>query len=197
MKRGETLRVFDGHGLARLEIEDHLMFGAVILPHAAHVFPERDRIDEGQENGDPDDAIGGVECQPAVEERVVLPQFRHQGQRQELVHEDEERQREEHARRHGELGRLLHWLSLRLSGLDLGFERHVRGEAQRLDPQLHRLVQRAHAAEDRIAVDGVQLRHSGQRHLFGHDFAGGFADRDAVAMGRAHHDALHHSLAAD
>ena len=37
----------------------------------------------------------------------------------------------------------------------------------------------------------------GQRLLVGDDFAVGLAHRHAVAVGRAHHDALHHGLPAD
>ena len=35
------------------------------------------------------------------------------------------------------------------------------------------------------------------RHFLGDDFAGGLADRDAIAVRGAHHDAFHDRLAAD
>jgi len=38
MEGHELLRVFDRHRLAGFEIEDHFVFGAVVLEHPANVF---------------------------------------------------------------------------------------------------------------------------------------------------------------
>ena len=67
VKGGEPLGVFHGDRLARFEIEDHFVLRAVIFPDAPHVLPARNQVQEPQEDGDADDAIGGVEGQPAGE----------------------------------------------------------------------------------------------------------------------------------
>ena len=43
----------------------------------------------------------------------------------------------------------------------------------------------------------ILLRHARQGHLFGDDLATRLAYRDAIAVGRAHHDAFHDGLPAD
>jgi len=67
MEGGEALRVFDGHGLAGFEIEDHFVLRAVVFPHAPHVAPARDEVQESQEDGDADQAIGRVEGEASGE----------------------------------------------------------------------------------------------------------------------------------
>ena len=61
MEGGEPLRVLHRHRLAGFEIEDHFVFRAVILEDAADVLHARERVQERQEDGHADHAVGQVE----------------------------------------------------------------------------------------------------------------------------------------
>ena len=61
MEGGELLRVFDGDGLSGFEIEDHFMFGAVILEDAANVLHARQDEQEENEDQHADDAVRQIE----------------------------------------------------------------------------------------------------------------------------------------
>ena len=61
----------------------------------------------------------------------------------------------------------------------------------------HVVAEDAEAAEDGEFKDGVLFGGSGDGHFFRDDFAGGFADGNAVGVRSTHHDALHNGLAAD
>ena len=89
MEGGERLRVLHVHRLAGFEIEDHLMLGAVILEHAVNVLHARDREQERQEDGDADEAVGGVEGDAAFQHRIPFPQRGDGVKRHELIKEDE------------------------------------------------------------------------------------------------------------
>ena len=74
---------------------------------------------------------------------------------------------------------------------------HVGGIAQSAEAQPHRLAERHDATDHRPAHPFVLFRGAFQRLRVRRQGAIGPADADAPGMGRAHHDAFEHGLAAD
>ena len=200
MIRCKFLRGLDRNRLAGLEIEDHFVLGAVVLENPLDILEPRDGEHEREEDGDADGAIGEVERQPLRQRRVGFPQPRRQVQRQELVEEQERPHHHDQVGCEHPLGKFPGRLPGRIFAalrLDLVFHKDVGGELQRLDAQLHGLVEGAHAAEYGQLEDGVLFGNPRQVLLFGDDFAALPAHRHAVAVRGAHHHAFHHRLAAD
>ena len=73
MEGGERLRVFDVDRLAGFVIEHHFVLGAVILEDAVDVFHARNQEQKRQEDGDADEAVGGVEGDAAFKTGYHFP----------------------------------------------------------------------------------------------------------------------------
>ena len=71
------------------------MLGAVVFIHPPDIAQQRNSPDEEQENSNTDDTIHQVKDDLLAEDGVHSFQFRGGKQRQELVHENEESDREE------------------------------------------------------------------------------------------------------
>ena len=82
-------------GSAVLEREHRFVLGTVIFVDAANVFPERDAPDEEQEQAEADGAVDQVEDDASAESGIDLLQFCRRQQRDVLVHEDEEGERDD------------------------------------------------------------------------------------------------------
>ena len=67
-----------------------LVLGAVILIHAANVFPQRNSPDEQKEEDEANAAVDEVEGDASAERWIEFLEFRRSQQWQILVHEDEE-----------------------------------------------------------------------------------------------------------
>ena len=60
MEGGKALGVRDIDFFAGFEIENDFVLGAVIFEHAADVFEPGERVEEPDEDSEPDDAIGEI-----------------------------------------------------------------------------------------------------------------------------------------
>ena len=116
-----------------------------------------------------------------------------QFERHELVEEEEEQERDDQICGHHP-GGYARGLAVRTF---LQSRAALAENLQGAHAQRHRLAERAQTAHHRVFEHRVFLGHARERQLFGDDAAGGFANRDAVAVRRAHHDAFHDGLAAD
>src|SRR5579872_2109164 len=94
MEGGILLDFRSRQWIAILECEDRLVLGAVIFVNAADIFPERNAPDKQQEQGEADYAVDQVEDDASAERGVVLFEFRCGQQRNVLIHEDEEGDRD-------------------------------------------------------------------------------------------------------
>ena len=83
-------------GSRDLEGENRFMLGAVVLENAANVGQARDAPDEEQEKRNADHAVHDVEGDLVAESRIGVLQLGGRQQRQKLVHEDEESDRQHH-----------------------------------------------------------------------------------------------------
>ncbi len=193
MKRAVALRRFHVHRVARFEGEHGFVLGAVVAVESANVAPERDRPDKEEEDRDPDNAIHQVEDHLVAEHRMDAPQSGGRHERHELVHKDEEADRDEHVQRQHPAANL-HFLLALLFGE--AFERDVGGVAQGAEAERHRLSQRDHAANHRPAHPLVALRRARHRLRVHRHLPRRLAHRDSPGMRRAHHHALQHGLAA-
>ena len=182
------------HRLARFEVENNFVLGAVILENAADVLPARDHVQEPEEDRHADAAVDDVEGDPAVQGREALPSSG-QVQRNELVQENKESKREDRLSRHhpGEIS--------------CGFSFWPRRASSSSDA----LAENFNAfTPSHIAWPSVptprrtgylkigyfsETRGSGDSSVTISPF--GFADRHAVAVRRAHHHAFDDGLAAD
>ena len=141
-----------------------------------------------------DDAVHHVEDNLIAEHRRdVLLQLGGGHQRQELVHEDEEADREQDVKR-GYPAVDLKFLAV-LTGRNF-IEHDIGGKAQRPEAKSHGLTQCDHAANDRPSHPLVLFRGAFQGLGMRGNGAVGAAHADAPGVRRAHHDALQHRLAA-
>src|SRR5581483_7790890 len=76
-------------------------------------------------------------------------------------------------------------------------ERSIRGKAQGFHPKRHSLAEHAQSAQDGPLEEAMLLGHARNRHFLGNHLAVRLANRDAIAVWRPHHDALHDGLTAD
>ncbi len=76
MEGDELLRVFHRHRLAGFEVEDHLVFGAVILEHAENILHARHAVEEAEEESHADQAVHHVHREAAVQRWDHLCQVR-------------------------------------------------------------------------------------------------------------------------
>ncbi len=90
MERHKPLRVSHVHGLARFEVENHLVLRAVIFEHAADVLHARKGIKEDQEDAHAKNAVRHVDGEATAERGNRFADARGQEQRHELIEEDEE-----------------------------------------------------------------------------------------------------------
>src|ERR1035441_691044 len=192
MERGERLRVLHVNRLSGFEIEYHLMLRAVILEDAVDVLHTRNQKQKRQEDGDADEAVGGVEGDAAFQQRVPFPERGDGVQRHKLIKEDEKSEGNEHVHTDRPSGDFFGG-SLRGFALQHGVGR----ELQRSQTQGHRLIEGPDAAHDGVFEDAVPLGHARQRLLLGYDFAARLAHGHTVAVRGAHHDALDNGLPAD
>src|SRR6266568_5021717 len=153
----ELLGVGHGHGLARFEIEDDAMLGAVEFKDAADVFHEREAVHEAEENQHADHAVGEIERDAAAERGIDAFEPGGHVQGNELVHENEHRQREDEIGGEHPLGDFLGFLALFLFVLLDFVERDVGGEFEGFHAERHGLVESADAAEDGVLEDLVGI----------------------------------------
>ena len=76
-----------------------LVFSAVILVHTSNILQQRRSPDKQQKQQNPDSAVDQVEDDPLTKNWIDPLQFRRCQQRQELVHEDEEADRDDNIHR--------------------------------------------------------------------------------------------------
>jgi hypothetical protein len=158
---------------------------------AADVFRAREEIEKANEDDEPDHAIDRVERDLAFKHRLPVAEIFGEFKRNELVNHYEKDDREEHLDGHHprrDFGRLVGFAVVK---------RCVGGELERSHSERHRLAERAETAQHGVFEPRVFLGHARNRHILADDFAGGLAHGDAIAVGGAHHDAFHDSLAAD
>ena len=174
------------------------MLGAVILVDPANVAPQRHSPDEEQEERDSDDAVHQVENDLLSEYGVHPLQFRRCQQRQKLVHEDEETDRDDDVDRSHPAADFQFLLVFVFVRLGLQFvEGDVGGKTQRAETERHRMTQGDDAANDRPRHPFVLFRQPLQRFAVSGHFARRFATGDGPCVRRAHHNAFEHGLAAD
>ncbi len=188
--------------LARLVIEDDLVFRAVVFEDAANVVHPRDQREEGQKDRQSNYAVDQAESEVPLQPTRDFLDLRRCYERHKLVQEDEEADREGDVQRHHptrDLGGLpVRFLRRSLSGLFVLLVYGVHGrELQRLEPQLQSLTQRGQTTNAEPAPDLSTLRRSADRRLIRNHLAVRSPHRRAVAVRRAHHDTFDHGLTAD
>src|SRR5687768_4901327 len=192
MPRDERLGILDIDRLARFEVENYFMLGAMILEDPTDIFPPGNQIEEAEKDSDADYAVNYVDRDFSLQCRNVVAGHTCQIKRYELIEKNKEGKGEQQVQTH-DPGRNLLGLLLALAVVESGIGRKPEG----FHAQPHRLSESAHAAQNRELENRVLLGNARERALFDGHFAIRLADRNAVAMRRPHHDALHDGLAAD
>ncbi len=116
-------------------------------------------------------------------------------QRDEFVNDDEEEQHEDQLNGHdpaGEFGGLFGGaVFLKVA------ERSVGGEFEGFHAEHQGLAERGKTAQNGVFCPRIFFGEARDGEFFGDDVARSFADRDAIAVRGAHHDAFHDGLSAD
>ena len=179
-ERSELLRVLHRHRLAGFEIEDHFVFGAVILEHAADVLHPRDAGTGSQKIAmriRPSIRLNGIRPLSAGN---ALAQLGGQIQRHEFVHEDEEHERKNQVQapsssREISFGFLPAAASSASSSAALAENRSAFMPSDMAWPSVP-------SPRRTGSLKIGYFSEIGQRALFGHDLAIRLANRDAVAV---------------
>src|ERR1700693_6479372 len=95
MKSGETLRVLYWDWLPRFEIEYYFVFGAVILEHPPHILHPGHHGQKTYQDDDTNHSVRQSSRGSSGQDGIETRQLGHSQERHELLHEDEERQREQ------------------------------------------------------------------------------------------------------
>ena len=198
MQGGEGGGILGGEGLIRFVAIDSLVFGTVILEGAAHIRHEGAEHHIADEDGNAHQA-GEQVHRNAAQAQGTQAAGRSFGDDEEQANGEDHRQHDGHTHDYlvNTLAQLLGQPLLELGGLFIHDAQHFGGGLQGVHAHGQHGAKVHNAADDGPAHPLVLL---GGGHIFGaldHNGIIRTAHGDGDGVGGLHHDAFHHSLAAN